>query len=175
MYLYIVKIKYYHTTGTLFKPGDIIGGPGLRVYMNTTPIPHGTIQSVVEGGFACWKDYLETSLKNSAEYWDKREEWNKNPVGDKPEWPETKNSKPVKLIVYEVKPYDIPVFGRHNDEYVAIDMFVEIVRIVGNAKGILQNHKRKFGNGAKAWHFGAKAISPTKLKIKNGNKKHRTK
>jgi hypothetical protein len=157
-----MKTLFYHTSGTRFKVGDIIGGHGKKVFLHTNPVPHGTIQSIVEGGFSSWKEYSAAQTIALEEYWDARIAWNEHETGDKPEYPIIRNPKPVSLFVYEMKPYNKPVFGNCNDEYIVYDDFVEVVRIVGNAKGILDNFKRKFGNGTKAWHFGAKARKPNK-------------
>jgi hypothetical protein len=155
------KIKYFHVSGTKYRVGQIIGGPGKTVCLNTSPVTHGTIWDVVKGGFSSYEDYLKSYLKNSDEYWKIRDEWNKNPIGDKPEYPKTMNDKPQNIWVYEVKPFSTPTFVGVNDEYRAIDNFVEVVKIVGNAKGILQNHIKKFGNTKRAWSFGAKALGPS--------------
>lgn len=157
-----MKTKLYHTTGTKFKPGDVFGGPGLTVFMSTSPIPHSTIQEIVTGGYSCYKDYEDVCEKKSKEYWDLREAWNENPVGDKPEYPNMKNPNPVKLWVYEVKPFEKPVWINVNEEYRVDDVFVEVVRVVGNAKGILDNHKRKFGETSKAYFFGGTALRTVK-------------
>lgn len=158
-----MKTIFYHTSGTRFKVGDILGGHGKRVFLHTNPVPHGTIQSIVEGGFSCWEDYRKASDAAYKKWREDCDEWEKTKIGDSPPWPSNiKNTKPVSLFVYEMKPYNKPVFGNCNDEYIVYDDFVEVVRIVGNAKGILDNFKRKFGNGSKAWHFGAKARKPNK-------------
>ena len=137
---------------------------GKTICLNTSPVTHGTIWDVVKGGFSSYQDYLKSYLKNSDEYWAIRDEWNKNPVGEKPEYPKTMNDKPQRLWVYEVKTFKPPVFIGSNDEYRAINIFVEIIKIVGNAKGILQNHIKKFGDTKKAHSFGGKAIGPTYAK-----------
>lgn len=172
-----MKLKFYHTSGTRFKVGDIIGGPGKKVFLHTKPIPHGTIQEIVKGGFKSWEHYENEYYPKIDEYWDKREHWNKTQEGDKPEYPEKKSNKPVNLYVYEMKPFSKPVFVGVNDEYVAIDIFVEVVKIVGNAKGILENFKKKFGDGSKAYYFGGAAQAPkgrrrlNEICVNNLNKK----
>jgi len=155
-----MKTKLYHTSGTKFKPGDVFGGPGLTVCMTTNPIPHGTIQSIVVGGFSCYQDYLKEYLKIQEEYWIVRDKWNDMQIGEKPICPKVINPKPVKLWVYEVKPFEKPIWININEEYRAIDTFVEVVSIVGNAKGILDNHYRKFGD--KTNYFGGNAVRTVK-------------
>jgi hypothetical protein len=157
-----MKLKYYHTTGTKFKVGDIFGGPGKLVCLSTSPIPHGTIQSIVTGGFSSYKEYSAAHLKVINQHWDDVEKWLEIGVGDRPVCPKTINPKPVSLTVYEVKPFVTPIWVGANDEYRLYDEFVEVIRIVGNAKGILDNHINKFGETAKAWHFGGKAIKNNK-------------
>ena len=159
-----MKAKFYHTSGTKFKIGDVFGGPGKLVCMTTSPIPHGTISEIVNAGYSSYTEYSDARSKDLDAYYFLRDEWDKNPIGDKPEYPITRNPKPVTLVVYEVKPYKHPTWGGANDEYRLYDNFVEVVRIVGNAKGILDNHERKFGKTAKAWHFGGKAIKIDKEK-----------
>jgi hypothetical protein len=51
-----------------------------------------------------------------------------------------------------------------NDEFRVYDDFVEVVGIEGNAKGILDNHRKKFGKTSKAWHFGGKSLKHPKKK-----------
>ena len=151
---------YYHTSGHRYKVGDIIGGPGKLVCLHIKPIPHGTIQEIVDSGHRSWTEYCLQRDKELKEYWDRREEWNNIPESErpeKPEYPVTRNPKPVKLKVYKVKPYKTPRWNGMNDEYRAYDTFVEIVGIEGNAKGILQNFQRKFGKTSKAYHFGGAA------------------
>ena len=181
---------FYHTSGHRYKVGDVIGGPGKLVCLHTKPVPHGTIQEIVESGHRSYKEYSEQQAKEMEEYWKKREEWNRmreetkpkpsikyrwsngeaarmrqwvedgeNEVG-KPEWPVTISPKPARLFVYRMKPYNpkSPLFYATNDEFRVYDDFVEVIGIEGNAKGILDNHRKKFGKTAKAWHFGGKAI-----------------
>ena len=158
-----MKTKYYHTSGTRFKVGDVIGGPGITICLTTQPIPHGTIHSVVMGGFSCYKDELKKWEEVMNEFWAAREVWIDNgSVDEKPELPTVKNDKPVNLLVYELKPFSKPIWGKGNDEF-RLEDFAEVVRIVGNAKGILENHYRKFGKESeKSWHFGSKAIKNRK-------------
>jgi hypothetical protein len=163
-----MKLKYYHTTGTKYKVGDVIGGPGIRVFLHTSPVSHGTIQEIVDAGYGSWKEYVAAKDIIDAEYWKIRLEWNDNPVGEKPVYPKIVNPKPVELVVYEMKPYNKPIFGGSNDEYIAYDDFVEVIRVVGGAKGILHNFRRKFGKTEKAYHFGGRSRRPkgyNKLRI----------
>jgi len=156
-----MKTIFYHTTGTRFKIGDVIGGPGKIVFLHTNPVPHGTIQSIVAGGFASHSSYNAASNKAWNDYQIAKIEFDKTKIGEAPVCPsDISNPKPVPLFVYEMKPYNKPVFGSCNDEYIVFDDFVEVVRVVGNAKGILDNFKQKFGDGAKAYHFGGKARKP---------------
>lgn len=156
-----MRITFYHTSGTRFKIGDVIGGPGKMVFLHTNPVPHGTIQSIVHGGFASYVDYSAAHDKAWNEWRAAYDEFEKNKIGEEPERPfKIVNPKPVQLFVYEMKPYNKPVFNNGNDEYIVYNDFVEVVSIVGNAKGILDNFKRKFGDGIKAYHFGAKARKP---------------
>ena len=159
-----MKLKFYHTTGTKFKVGEVFSGPGKLVCLSTSPIPHGTIQNVVKSGYTSYVEYSEARSKVMNQHWDNVEKWLEDKVGDRPVCPEVINPKPVSLIVYEVKPFTPPIWVGVNDEYRLYDEFVEVVRVVGNAKGILDNHIRKFGETTKAWHFGGKAIRYNKPK-----------
>jgi hypothetical protein len=152
--------QFFHTSGTRFKVGDVFGGPGKNVFLSTREVPHSTILEAVEGGFSCWKEFSAARSKETEKFWDERMAWNENPVGEKPEYPKTVKIKPDKIWVYEVRPFKNPIWRNMNEEYVAHGVFVEVVRIVGNAKGILSNAKRRFGNGvytSKVYHF-SKAI-----------------
>jgi hypothetical protein len=181
---------YYHTSGHRYKVGDVIGGPGKVVCLHTSPIPHGTIDSIVDSGHRSWTEYSEQHSKDVESYWEKREEWNRmreetrpvyksgemsveeyreaikkwNEDGElgigKPEWPTTRSPKPARLFVYKMKPYnpESPRFNGMNDEFRVYDDFVEVIGIEGNAKGILHNHRKKFGKTARAWHFGGKSL-----------------
>lgn len=153
------KMKFYHCSGTKLKVGDVIGGPGKRVYMNTSPVPHGTIWSSIKARYSSYSEYSIASFKMWNAYWDKREEADKNqePHPERPD-EKTMNSKPKNITIYEVKPFKKPIFNQHTSEYIALDTFVEIVKIVGNANGILQNHLKKWGDGSKAFYFGGQAI-----------------
>lgn len=156
-----MKLKFYHTSGTRFNVGDIIGGPGKNVFLHTNPVPHGTIQEIVECGYTSWEEYSIAKDAVIRPWSEALKLWYENPIGDRPECPRNPiNPKPVNMYVYEMRPYNKPVFGNCNDEYIAINDFVEVVSIVGNAKGILDNFKRKFGDGAKAYHFGGKSRKP---------------
>lgn len=157
------KLKYYHTSGTRFKVGDVIGGPGKVVCLHTNPVPHGTIQCLISSGYGSYKEHSEASIKDSNEHWDNVEKWIENgKEGERPQRKDTKNPKPVKLFVYEMEPFKKPTWVGVNDEYRAYDTFVEVVRVVGNAKGILDNFRQKFGDTEKAWHFGGKALKKKK-------------
>ena len=151
------KVRFYHASGTKYKVGQIIGGPGERVFLNTSPVVHRTIWEAVLGGFSSWKEYQTIHMAAIHDYWDKRMEFNKGEMENKPEYPKTVNKKKIPIWVYEVKPFKAPLFHGVNDEYIAIDQFVEIVSIVGNARGILLNHIKKFGKN-KASNFRAKSF-----------------
>lgn len=149
-----MKTKFYHTSGTLFKPGDVIGGPGRVVCITTRPVPHYTIQNVVKSGFKSYVEYNAISTKKWQQHWDNVEEWiTGGRVGDRPEYKEPKALKNIKINVYEVKPFNKPMWVGINDEFRVNNDFVEIVRIVGNAKGILQNHYKRFGETEKSYHY----------------------
>ena len=133
-------MKFYHTSGTRFKPGDAIGGPGKTVYMNTQPIPHGTIWNMVKQGYKSYYDSYPEGYTQTG----------KLPVG-------FKKAKPGQQVwVYEVKPFKPPIYNPGGDEYYSYNVFVEIVRVVGSAQGILQNHIRKFGDTARAYFLVVK-------------------
>jgi len=153
-----MKIKYYHTSGTRFRPGDILGGPGRVVCLNTSPIVHSTIWDAIVSGYPSWKAYKEDFYPKVEKYWDDRMKWNETQEGDKPEYPIAKNDKAHSIWVYEVKPFDKPTFNGMNDEYRSYG-FVEVVKVIGSGVGILQNHFKKFGkNSRKSYHFGGKAL-----------------
>lgn len=148
---------FYHTSGHKYVVGDVIGGPGKVVCLHTKPIPHGTIEEIVDSGHRSYKEYRDQREKEIKEYWDAREKWNETQEGDKPEYPVTRSPKPARLWVYKMKPYKYPTWVGMNHEFRAYDTFVEVVGIEGNAKGIKGNHVKKFGKTPKAWHFGGKA------------------
>ena len=148
---------FFHTSGHKYKVGDVIGGPGKVVCLHTKPVPHGTIEEIVDSGHRSWKEYWEQRRKDLEVYWDAREEWNETQEGDKPQYPVTSSPKPCRLWVYKMKPYEYPTWCGVNDEFRAY-FFVEVIGIEGNAKGIKDNHVKKFGRTSKAWHFGGKAI-----------------
>lgn len=165
-----MKPTFYHTSGTKFKVGDILGGPGKRVFLHTSPVPHGTIQDIVESGYGSWIEFQTASDKDFKIYWEAYKVWDKTKEGEQPVKKPTKNPKPVDLTVYEMKPFNKAVFGNCWDEYIVIDDFVEVVKIVGNAKGILDNFKKKFGETSKA-HFFNVARKPNHKVKKQRNKK----
>lgn len=131
-------MKFFHTSGTRFKVGDLIGGPGKSVFMSNNAIPHGTIMPIVEGGFKSWKEY--SNFDSEAIY---NKYWDDKALGLDPKWPILISKKQVKVYVYEVKPHGKIYFGSY-DEWVTKKSFVEVIRIVGNARGILQNAKIKY-------------------------------
>lgn len=154
-----MKTKYYHTSGTRYKPGDIIGGPGKSVFMTTQSVPHYTIHEIVNGGFSSWKEFKKEYEKKRAEYDTK---YDGVSYCDRPPFVDPVNPKPIQVFVYEVKPFSKPGTGTW-DELIAVDTFVEIVKMVGNAKGILTNFHNKFEkNSSKAFHFACKAIIKNK-------------
>lgn len=165
-----MKTTFYHTSGTKFKVGDILGGPGKRVFLHTNPVPHGTIQSIVDSGYGSWVEFEEAETNTLREYVKALRKWEVDKIGDKPVQKPTMNPKPVELTVYEMKPFNKAVFGNCWDEYIVIDDFVEVVKIVGNAKGILDNFKKKFGETSKA-HFFNVARKPNHKVKKQRNKK----
>lgn len=141
-------MKFYHTSGYRFKKGQVIGGPGFKTYLSNKTVPHSTIAvAIAVKGFRSWKEYSEFKDPLVSDYWDKRIQWNELKIGEKPEYPDPKNPKPIRSFVYEVRPYSKPVFSQINQEYYVIDDFVEIVKVVGSAKGLFQNHLRKYGEG----------------------------
>lgn len=154
-----MKTRYYHTSGTRFKIGQLIGGPGKRVFLTTDPVPHGTIQEIVTAGYGSWAEYSTARAKDMEVYWDQRMAWNQEQVGPKPDYPVTRNPDPVELLVYEIKPYRKPVWVGINDEFRLEGRFGEVVRRVGSARGILGNHYRKFGrDSAKSPLFRSRAV-----------------
>lgn len=162
-----MKAKLYHTSGTLFKPGDIIGGPGFCVCMTTSPIPHYTIAAIVDAGSTSWVEYRKLRDAEFVKFLIAYDKWELDKIGQEPKWKDEniKSPKQVKLNVYEVKPFSKPMWNGINDEYRLYDDFVEIVRVVGNAKGILHNHFKKFGKcTSKAFHFGGKSLRLNKHK-----------
>lgn len=166
-----MKPTFYHTSGTKFKVGDILGGPGKRVFLHTSPVPHGTIQDIVIAGYGSWEEYQTADTLKCREYIKEMRLWEADKVNNiKPELKPTINPKPVELTVYEMKPFNKVVFGNCWDEYIVIDDFVEVVKIVGNAKGILDNFKKKFGETSKA-HFFNVARKPNHKVKKQRNKK----
>ena len=153
--------KFYRTSGTRFKVGDLLGGPGKMVFLHDRPLVHTTILEAIEAGFPNWAEYSEKNAAAWKEYWDLREAWNNGPrlEEDKPPMPVVRNPKPARVWIYEVETFAPPVFHSINDEWIAINNWVTIAKVVGNARGILKNHKRKFaGDSKKIHHFGTKSI-----------------
>jgi hypothetical protein len=151
--------RFYHTSGTRYRVGDFIGGPGKKVFMNDSPIVHGTIWEAIANGYGSYEEYTADHHPKLEKYWVEREAWNLNPTGPKPEYPKASSAKPKAVLVYEVKPFRKPRFGGMNDEWISENEWVEIVRVVGNARGILNNHFDRFGRFSKrSHHFGAKSI-----------------
>ena len=156
----VFKQKFYHTSGTKFKVGDMIGGPGKYLFMSNSPIPHYTIHGIVKGKFSSYEAYYKESSKKWADYCDKKEAAKTKEEMQAVPHPVIKNPKPVNIFVYEVKPHGKIIFNKANDEWISSQSFVEVVRIVGNAVGILDNYLRKFPpnkwgafSGAKAFKF----------------------
>lgn len=151
------KRKYYHVSGYRFHKGDVIGGPGKLVFMHITPITHFTIEDVIDYNVRCFK---ETSAVYK-ELWDKVDDKEKkySEVYDLFK-KELKKRKKIQIWCYEVQPYKKPWLGSWDD--FITDSFVEIVKVVGNARGITQNFTKKFGNASKAYHFGRKSYYKNK-------------
>ena len=120
-----LKPRYYHTSGARLRVGDVIGGDGQLVFLHTTPIPHWTIVNMVLSGFSSWSEYKNSTVEA-------------RPDGKSKSW------------VYEVRPRIVK--GKKakiedlGGELVCDSAPIEIIRVVGNAKGILENHIRKFGD-----------------------------
>ena len=155
------KKKFYHTSGTRFRVGDGLGGPGKIVFLHDRPLVHTTILEAIEAGFPNWAEYSKANGSAWKEYWDLREAWNSGPrlEEEKPEIPKVRNPKPAKVWIYEVETFEPPFFFSINDEWVAINNWVTVTKVVGNARGILENHKKKFGRDLKkVHHFGSKSI-----------------
>ena len=153
------KIKFYHSSGSKLKFGDTIGGPGKIVWMTDSPIPHPTIWDSVKNKFSNYNDYSKYSTSKEIiakwnEYWDKRAK----EQGEKMDPPSLMNPEPIEIYVWEVFPYEKPMFIRSNDEYRIDDNFVEIGNKVGNANSILNNFLNKFGDNAKAYHFAKSKV-----------------
>ena len=145
----IMKINFYHTSGTRYKIGDIIGGPGHKVFMHTDVVPHWTIQSIVKLGYTSYKELEKTEKAKNDIFSKKWDEWvASGQIGEAPEYTtryELINKKFVNTIVYQVRPVKKPVYLPSNREYVVENGFVEIVKIIGNASGILKNNERILG------------------------------
>lgn len=153
-----MKTKYYHTSGTRFKVGDVIGGPGKRVYMTTSPVVHSTIWEAVMNGYPNWQSYSTALCQVIDSYFAELDKFDAGLLEERPVRNPVPNKK-MKTWVYEVKPFRKPYFRSANEEYIAEDQFVEVVKIIGSGRGILENQFRKFGKySAKAYHFGGKAI-----------------
>lgn len=145
---------YYHTSGYNYRVGDIIGGPGKSVCLHIKPVPHYSIQEMVDAGHRCWSEYSKQKDEEMEKYFHELNMWNSMSGSEKPEPPTIKSQKKYNLKVYRVKPYKDPLWNGINDEYRAYNTFVEIIGIEGNAKGILNNLRKKIGKEKACWLGG---------------------
>lgn len=156
-----MKLKFYHTSGTKFKVGDQFGGPGKTVFLTNTAVPHYTIWSAVMNGYGSWQEYDKARDKQSEELRAKMA------LLDEKERIELYRTykedlakpKPGKVYVYEIEVHGKMNFGSCNDEWITQNCFVEVIRVVGNARGILRNYHKQFSESN---IHGAKAIKKKK-------------
>lgn len=149
------KIRYYHVSGYRFKVGDVLGGNGKTVYMTENPLIHYTIHEIFRTNSRSYQEHDDRREKMSKILWEKLEELRlKAPYPRTEEYWKQHDEiidkvysvfKPINYWVYEVKPFnkDDVRFCSCNDEY-QTNGFVEIIRVVGNAKGIWKNFENKF-------------------------------
>lgn len=120
--------RFYHTSGFKYNHGDIIGGPGKKVFLHDNYLPHWSIIDIIKNGFRSYEEYIDNYQKQMKK---------DLPMRDL----DFKNHKFKKTWVYEVKPFNIKnvKYRSINQEYITED-FVEIIKNVGSAFGILTKY-----------------------------------